>query len=250
MNTFASAMPSFPAMPAAIVAAGYMPTDEGRVASAAFAHALIALGAKLATIDGAANPAEYNAFHALFVARSGMDSAHARSLFVARAADSSSALQYARQIAAMTADDTALHKDLLHRLVQVALADAPLNAAELELLRAVADVLGIAREDFRALMAQGFAAPTASPYDVLGISPRATDQELREQYRARVQTLHPDRYQAAGASAETMAMLSDQLAAVTAAYRAVQQSRAGKTSRSAASWWGLQNIKGASTQPV
>ena len=46
----------------------------------------------------------------------------------------------------------------------------------------------------------------------------------------RVRLLHPDRFQAAGASPETIAMLSDQLAALNAAYEQVRSMRASKKS--------------------
>lgn len=241
MPSFATYANSYAAMPPV---SGTQVAQQYRLEAAAFQHALVALTAKLATIDGAANKSEYVTFHALFVAESSMDEAQARSLFVQRATDQSSALQYARQIAGMTRGQGALHEDVLHRLLQVALADGELNAAELELLRAVADVFGLAKETFRAVMSQSLVPASASPYEVLGIAAKASDKELREHYMARVQKLHPDRYQAAGASAETIAMLSDQLAALNAAYKSVQQSRVKKSAR-AASWFGLRNTKGA-----
>ena len=233
--------PSF-AMPQFAVA-DRASADQSRLESAAFSHALIALAAKLAVVDGSPNKAEYAAFDALFVDER-TQPAQARSLFMKRVTDTSSALQYARQIAGMTAGKTELHLDLMQRLLQVATADAALNAAELELLRAVATIFALDRETFRGLVAQTMVPQGASPYAVLGISSRATDLELREHYMARVQRLHPDRYQAAGASAETIAMLSDQLAAVNAAYQTVQKLRA-KKSAGDSSWWGRLNTKGA-----
>lgn len=220
-----------------------MPRVEvnGRVESAAFTHALVALAAKLAAVDGSPNKAEYAAFYALFVEGEGPDAAQARSTFIRMVNDDSSALQYARQIAAMTQGQTALHRDLIDRLVKIATADAALNAAEIELLRAISDCFTIARDDLRGRLNQTMTEPSASPYSVLGISPKASDAELREHYLARVQKLHPDRYHAAGASADTIAMLSDQLAAVNAAYRAVQQLRAKKFASPLTHWWGRKN---------
>ncbi len=215
-----------------------------RLESTAFTHSLIALAAKLAAVDGAVNPAEYSAFQVQFVNGGEMPVAQARSLFLARALDGSAALQYARQLASVLEQDEATRRDVLSRLLAVALADGPLNAAEVELLRAVADVFGIERGSFRGLLAQGFSAEAPrTPYEVIGVSPKATDKELRDRYMARVQKLHPDRYQAAGASEETLAMLSDQLAALNAAYDAVQKERARNASKGAFAWF--RNTKGA-----
>ena len=198
-------------------------------------------------MDGTPNKAEFAAFHALFIDADAQDATQLRSLFVKRVTDESPALQYARQVLAATVGKPALHLDLMQRLIRVATADAALNAAEIELLRAVADILMIERATFRRMVAKTLVPVGASPYDIIGVSPRVTDQELRDQYMARVQMLHPDRYHAAGASNETIAMLSDQLAAVNAAYSAVQTLRAKKSTRSegAPGWLSRLNAKGA-----
>lgn len=217
-----------------------------RVDSQLYTHALVALAAKLAAVDGVPVKAEYMAFHALFVDGDGADALHHRSLFMKRVADASPALQYARQIASACRDRSQL-RDILSRLLQIAVADAPLNAAELELLRAVADIFAMDREMFRALVAGVIAPITGSPYAVIGVKPDVTDSVLRARYLARVQMLHPDRYQAAGASAETVAMLSEQVAAVNAAYSEIRAQRAKKRGLGdgLSSWWSRRNTKGA-----
>ena len=247
MTSFASLVSPFVAMPPGIAFRGDASASQQRLDSASFTHALVALAAKLASVDGAPNKAEYAAFHALFVDGNSQDSAQVRSVFMKRVQDASPALQYARQIVSMTVGKASLHLDVIQRLLQVATADGALNAAELELLRAVAAIFGIDRAAFRELIGRTMAPASASPYEILGISARATDAELREHYMARVQKLHPDRYQAAGASAETITMLSDQLASVNAAYQAVQKLRAKKSPRAAgeSGWWGRINTKGA-----
>ena len=221
--------------------------SHAHLEAVAFNHALVALAAKLAAVDGTPNKAEYAAFHALFDEGDSKHIAKNRSLFIQRVTDNSSALQYARQLASMSDGNNALHIDLLGRLVRIATADASINAAELELLRAIADIFGISRDAFREIMSRAMVRTNASPYDVLGISARVTDIELREHYMAKVQKLHPDRYHAAGASSETIAMLSDQLAAVNAAYKSVQSLRAKKSTRdhSPIGWWSRFNAKGA-----
>ena len=200
-----------------------------RIESASFAHALVALAAKLAAVDGVPNKAEYAAFHALFI-ETESEASTFRNLFLKHVTDTSSALQYARQIVSSTKGDQVLHLELMNRLIRIANADAALNAAELEFLRAVANIFALDKEQFRSLIAS-----------------RVSDQDLRDHYMTRVQMLHPDRYQAAGASAETIAMLSDQLAAVNAAYQTVQKLRAKKSSRNEAAprWWNRLNAKGA-----
>ena len=243
MASFANiVMPSFP-MPQMAVSAKQRAATLA-VETATFTHALVALAAKLAAVDGTPTKSEYAAFEALFVGDE--DKTQLRTLFIKRVTDTSPALQYARQIATMTVGQTTLHHDLLNRLIQVATADGALNAAEMELLRAVAAIFAIDRDTFREAVAQTMVPAGASAYEVLGIAARASDEQIREHYMARVQMLHPDRYHAAGASAETITMLSDQLAAVNAAYSDIQNLRGKKSPRTAGSgWWGRMNAKGA-----
>ncbi len=243
MSHLARTIDSYTATDEAVAADASPAAQLYRLESVAFHHALTALCAKLATADGAANKNEYDAFQALFVEQSTMDIAPARSLFVQRAADAGTAAQYARQIAAMTRGQTVMHMDLLQRLLRVATSDGALNAAELELLRGVAEILEVPKAIFRSLVAQGFASACATPYDVLGVSPRVSDKELRDAYVARANSLHPDRHIAAGASAETIAMLSDQLAVINAAYQSVQYARS--QGASVASLAEYKNTKGA-----
>lgn len=210
----------------------------------AFAHALVALAAKLVACDGTPTTAEYLAFQSLFIEGGDADAGKLKNLFVKHTQDDSSALQYARQIAAATPGQSKLHAELLSRLLRVANADATLNAAELEFLRVVAKAFGITGEAFRELIAQAI-VPTGSPYDVLGITADASDDDIREAYMSKVFRLHPDRYQAAGASDETVSMLTDQLAALNAAYEAVKHAR---TKKYVPSNWGRKHNKGANTE--
>lgn len=243
MASLASLVTPFFPMPHAASAAAPS-AGASKLESATFTHALVALAAKLAAVDGAPNKAEYAAFEALFAEE--QEKAQLRSLFIKRITDTSPALQYARQIASMTVGEGALHRDLLGRLLSIAAADGAVNAAEIELLRAVASIFAIDRETLREMIARTMVSAGASPYDILGISSRVSDEEMREHYMNRVQMLHPDRYHAAGASAETIALLSDQLAVVNAAYRAAQDQRGRKSSRQVATgWWSRLNAKGA-----
>lgn len=194
---------------------------------AAFTHALVGLAAKLVGVDGNPTKAEYAAFVSLFPMGQGGE-AKLRSLFVKAMNDAAPALQYARTIKSMHPEASALHREVLDRLLKVASADGALNAAEHELLRAVAKVFGFSAEDWR-LMMTGYLRPAkGNAYSVLGAHKKMTDEQLRERYMAQVRMLHPDRYRGAGASEETIAMLSEKLAVVNAAYESIMRAREGK----------------------
>lgn len=192
-----------------------------------FTHALVALAAKLVAADGKPSTAEYTAFLSLFPLNEG-GNAKLRSLFVKSMNDSAPALQYARRIVTLYPGADTLYREVLDRLLKVATADAALNAAEHELLRAVAQLFDVPMEEWRQMVA-GYIRPAhANAYAILGAHKRMSDLELRNRYMAQVRLLHPDRYQAAGASDDTIAMLSDKLASINAAYESIMRAREGK----------------------
>lgn len=214
---------------------------NARLQEVAFQHAWVALAAKLAAVDGAVNSAEYAAYGTIITPSPEFDALRLRSLFTKHVADKASALQYARSIASLTRGNQARRESLLQQLLMLATSDAALNAAEMELLRAVAQLFDISRDAFKAIVARHL-VPQRSPYEVMGIASDATPEQTRARYLALVQKLHPDRYQATGASEETMAMLSDQLAALNAAYATIKRHQS-KHAAPLARWW--KNTKGA-----
>lgn len=207
------------------------------VEALAFTHALVALAAQLAAIDGTPQKSEYLAFQSLFVAEGVADEAKLRSLFVKHVGPTSSSLQYARQITAITTGQMGLRQEIFARFVRIATADGALNAAEMEWLRAVGAAFELDAELVRQSIGQCFTSSQNSPYAILGVSANVDDAALRAAYMARVHALHPDRFQAAGASAETISILSQQLASVNAAYEAATKARAKKSAMGPGRFW-------------
>ena len=203
----------------------------------AFTHALVALAAQLSAVDGTPKKSEYLAFQSLFVAQGDADEGKLRNLFVKHVNERGSLLQYARQVTALTGNQPTLRREIFLRLVRIATVDGLLNAAEMEWLRAVGKAFALDAAMVRTTLEQCFTTAEQSPYEILQVSPSVSDEKLRAAYMARVQALHPDRYQAAGASADTVAMLGHQLALVNAAYDSALKARAKKSAFSPARLW-------------
>ena len=66
------------------------------------------------------------------------------------------------------------------------------------------------------------------PYQILGVEPTATDEELKTAYRALARKYHPDKYQ----DSELAEMASEKMKEINAAYDEIQKIRSGKATAS------------------
>lgn len=81
---------------------------------------------------------------------------------------------------------------LLAFLMDIAKADGRVDDTEIAALRSVADGLGLPQSVFDQMFALG-GNSLDDAYKVLGLSPEATDEEVRNAYRSLVRKHHPDR---------------------------------------------------------
>lgn len=70
------------------------------------------------------------------------------------------------------------------------------------------------------------AAPEpSSPYDILGVSSDASDEEVKRAYREKVKRLHPDTLRGKDLPEEVIETVGDQMARVNAAWAAIKRER-------------------------
>ena len=189
----------------------------------AFTMAFVGLAAKMAKADGVAVEVETQAFERCFYVPP-EERANVMRVYRLAAHDVAGYEVYAERIANLLADDPALLKDVFECLFNIAAADGVLHEAEEAFLRTVAGKFGFDECDYRRVRSVFVHDPT-SPYEILGVSMDASEEELKARRKELVRQNHPDRLAAEGVPEEFLVLADRKLAAINAAFDAIQKER-------------------------
>jgi DnaJ like chaperone protein len=189
----------------------------------AFTIAVIALSAKMARVDGVVSPLEMQAFKQVFQTAP-EEEGNVKRVFDLAKQDVAGYDSYADEIASLLKDNRKLLQDVLEGLLYVAAVDGALHPEEDALLADVARRFGFSPSEFRFFRAR-FVADHGNPYDALRLSPSATDEEIRRQYRKLVADNHPDKLMGRGVPAAFVEIATRKLAAINAAYDVIARER-------------------------
>jgi len=152
--------------------------------------------------------------------------------------------QVCRQIKVNTDYNTRYH--MVDFLFGIGAADGAFNQAELNILRLIAQYLGISSSDYTSIYERhvgtgssgysGYSSGSGSgysrstynknPYKVLGIESTATDDEVKKAYRKMAMKYHPDRV--AGMSEEMQRNAAEQMKEINEAYETIKSARGMK----------------------
>ena len=193
-------------------------------ADPAFATAVTALGAKLAMADGLADEVEQTAFLHVFQPDEAARRDVLRLYDLARQT-SLGFESYARRLAKRYQSCPQVLEDVLEGLFHIAVADGYLSDAEETYLETVSRLFGLTRTAYRRIRA-GY-APLAEddPYTVLGITPAASDEEVRRARRSQLNDFHPDRIRARGLPIDFEALYTSKSARINLAYDQIARER-------------------------
>ena len=189
----------------------------------AFTVAVIALSAKMAKADGVVSRDEIAAF------RRRVDIPPSEVAQVGRFWDLARQTKegfegYATQVARMFSPRAPVLEQLLDLLFSIAGSDGKLTAPEIQYLARVSDIFGFVEADFQRMLAL-HAEDGPRPWDVLGVNPAISDDELRRHWKALVRDNHPDRLIADGMPEEFVTAATERLARINAAFDSMARSR-------------------------
>lgn len=192
-------------------------------ASVTFTIAIVALSAKMAKSDGLVTGDEVEAFRRVCTFPDS-ETANVRRVFDLAKQDIAGYETYARQIGNTLAAEPELRRDVLEGLFVIAAADGILHEREERYLASVAQHLAIAPADL-AWVRSLFVTGAGSPYDVLGLTPGASNADVKARHRALVLEHHPDKLIGRGVPPEFVTIAERKLAAINAAYDSVARER-------------------------
>jgi DnaJ like chaperone protein len=189
----------------------------------AFTIGVIALSAKMARSDGVVSPLEMQAFKQVFQTAP-EEERNVKRVFDLAKQDVAGYESYADEIAKLLRDNKKLLQDVLEGLLYVATVDGGLHPQEDAFLADVAGRFGFSPSEYRFFRAR-FVADHGNPYDALRLSPDATNEEIRRQYRKLVADNHPDKLMGRGVPPEFVEIATRKLAAINAAYDTIAKER-------------------------
>ncbi len=198
--------------------------EDNTTRQVAFTTAVIVLSAKMAKADGRVTSDEISAFKELFDIPPD-EMKNVGDLFNEAKKDAEGFEPYAEQIAMMFADQPAVMEDLLGGLFHIARADGYVHPEELKFLRKTALIFGFTELEFERLKTIHMGADVADSYQVLGLTPKASDEAVKKTYRDLIRENHPDTLIAKGMPQEFIDVANEKMAAINAAYDLVEKER-------------------------
>jgi len=199
--------------------------DPGRQQkSVGFTIAVIVLGAKMAKADGVVTEDEIQAFKQVFHVPP-EEMKNVSRVFNQARKDAAGYEPYAKQVADMFRNNPAVLEELLWCLAHIAKADGRIHPGEREFLRGVADIFGFDGATFERVTAISTDGEPEDPYRVLGVTPDATDADVKAAHRKLVIENHPDKLIAQGLPEEFIEIANKKLAAINAAYDKIKKHR-------------------------
>lgn len=200
------------------------PKEADQTKSIAFTIAIIALGAKLAKVDGVVTRDEVEAFKRVFKIPPN-EVKNVGRIFDQARKDHRGYEAYAKQVAGMFRGKPAVLEELLYCLASVARADGHVHPNEHEFLANVAGIFGLDAHAFERVTALRADMTAADPWSVLGVTRDMSDDALKSAYRKLVRENHPDALTAQGMPEEFVQLANERLAAINDAWDRVSKER-------------------------
>jgi DnaJ like chaperone protein len=199
-----------------------------------FAISVIVLSAKLAKADGPVKRQEIDAFKAMFRIPP-ENLREVGQMFDKAREDGEGWEPFAERLGEAFADNRAMLEDVLAALFYIARSDGPITRGELPVLQGIHLRFGLDNAAWERAKAGSSSSAggsqveqqqkTDDAYAVLGVTPSATDEEVRLAWRKLMRENHPDALAARGVPADFVERATRKVAEINAAWDRVKRQR-------------------------
>jgi len=192
-----------------------------------FYVSLASLAAKMAKADGVVTEDEIKAFDNFIRGelRLGNDERKiVAQLFNEAKNSSANAVEIAQQFKSLIGFQPDVLQTMIHLLFRISMADGKFHPAEEQYIKQVSSVFGLSQAQYDQIKAL-FIKKNDRAYQILGISSRATDDEIKHAYKNLVREYHPDKLMAKGVPEDFMKIANQKMAEINTAYDQVAQER-------------------------
>jgi DnaJ like chaperone protein len=196
-----------------------------------FAISVIVLSAKLAKSDGPVKRQEIDAFKAMFRIPP-ENLREVGQMFDQARQDADGWEPFAERLGEAFADNRAMLEDVLAALFYIARSDGPITVGELPVLQGIHLRFGLDHAAWDRAKGGGQSGSrveqqkqTDDAYAVLGLTPAATDEEVRLAWRKLMRDNHPDSLAARGVPPEFVERATRKVAEINAAWDRIKRQR-------------------------
>ncbi len=117
----------------------------------------------------------------------------------------------------------ALHM-MVHLLFRIAMADGTFHPAEERFIKDVAGIFGLSTMEYDQISAL-FIRKSQHAYQVLGVRPEASDDEIKSAYKKLVMEYHPDKLMAKGVPEDFIKIANEKTSEINNAYDEIKKER-------------------------
>ncbi len=189
-----------------------------------FAVSLLALTAAIMKADGSVKKSELDYVKRFYVQNFGETSAKQYIKMLGEIIKKDIPVDdVARQIGMYM--DYSSKLQLLHYLFGIALADGKADKSEITLIEHISALMGIYASDLKSIKAM-FVKDSDSAYKILGITPDATDEEVKKAFREMAKKFHPDKVSHLGEDVKKAA--EEKFRNINQAYETIKKERGMK----------------------
>ncbi len=192
-----------------------------------FYVSLTSLAAKMAKADGVVTKEEIAAFDR-FVREELRLSTEERKIVAQIFNEAKNAPQdamdFARQFRSLIGYQPEVLQTMVHLLFRIAMADGKFHPKEEQFIRRVSEIFGLSPAEYDQIRAL-FVKFDHHAYQVLGLSPEASVEEIRTTYKKLVNRYHPDRLIAKGVPEDFIQIANEKMAEINNAYDQIRKER-------------------------